>query len=508
MRPTDPSRRPPTRHALTGVIAASVLVATAACGPDQQATEAEDHDVVSRPDLDPPQVTITPGEAWSSEDENAGEYTFVTPGFEGETPSTGAMILDARGELVWMSKADKEDPNGNYFDFRVQQYRGEPVLSYYLGSSGPGYGEGEFILLDENYEEITRVTTGGDLGPGRADFHDSTITAQDTMLLMAYVPTPADLSPVGGPQDGWAMDSVIQEIDIATGEVLFDWSSLEHVPLTDTRSDFEEERAEDETVGTEELPFDYFHINSITEDDDGSLLISARNTHAVYRLDRQSGDIDWTLGGSASDFEMGEGTVFSWQHDAQRAPDGTLTLLDNHNDSGEGESSRGLRLALDEEAMTASVDTEYAPPEERPAGSMANAQQLDDGEMLLGWGQQPFYSKYTRDGELVYDAHHGGDGSYRAYEAQWEGRPSTDPDVVVREDGDERVAHVSWNGATEVEQWRLLTGDDESGATPQETVERDGFETAITVADDAAYVAVEALDAEGEVLATGIPEDS
>lgn len=486
-----------------GALAASALVTVAACAPAQQATQPEHHSFLSRPDLAPPQVSISPGEAWSEQEGAEQRYTFLTPGFEGEQPSTGSMILDSRGELIWMDRADKQDPDGNHFDLRVQDYRGEPVLTHYLGSSGPGYGEGEVLILDEHYEEITRVTTGGDLGPGRADFHDSVITDRDTMLLMAYVPTPADLTSVGGAQDGWAMDSVIQEIDIATGDVLFDWSALDHVPLSDTQVQLQDEQTEDEQTGTEELPFDYFHLNSVTEDDDGSLLISARNTHAVYRLDRGTGDVDWTLGGSASDFEMGEGAVFEWQHDAQRAPDGTLTLFDNHNDVGEGETSRGLRLALDEDAMTASVDTEYAAPEQRPSGSMANAQQLDDGGMLLGWGQQPFYSKHTRDGELVYDAHHGGDGSYRAYEADWEAEPRTDPDVVVREDDGQRVAHVSWNGATEVEQWRLLTGDDEAGASVQETVERDGFETAIPVADDAAYVAVEALDAGGEVLATG-----
>lgn len=504
---TGASRRLPARRALPGALAVCALVAAAGCSPVADPRQAEAHELISRPDLAPPQVSISPGEAWSQRDEGEDGYLFVTPGFEDDQPSTGSMILDSRGELIWMDEADKQDPDGNHFDLRVQDYRGEPVLSHYLGSSGPGYGQGEFLLLDEHYEEIARVTTGGDLGPGRADFHDSVITDQDTMLLIAYVAVPADLTPVGGPEDGWAMDSMIQEIDIATGEVVFEWSALEHVPLSETMVAFEDARAEDEQTGTEQLPFDYFHLNSVTEDADGSLLISARNTHAVYRLDRGTGEVDWTLGGSATDFEMGEGAVFAWQHDAQRAPDGTLTLFDNHNDTGEGESSRGLRLSLDEQAMTASVDTEYLPPQQRPSGSMANAQQLDDGGMLLGWGQQPFYSKHTRDGELVYDAHHGGDGSYRAYEAVWEGRPRTAPDVVVREDAGQRVAHVSWNGATEVAQWRLLTGDDEAGATPQETVERDGFETAIPVAHEAAYLAVEALDAEGEVLATGVPED-
>ncbi|NHU85109.1 ArsR family transcriptional regulator [Kocuria sp. JC486] len=516
------------RLTMGAVVSASVVLTATACGgspsesgadqsstataaegasPSETAQQETPESFVSRPDLTPPEVTVDKGEAWSDEHATTDDLTFVTPGFDGNKPTTGAMILDATGEPVWMLASDKEDPNGNYFDLRVQQYQGEPVLTYYLGSSGPGYGAGSFHVLDQNYQEITQVTTGGSLGAGKADFHDSTITDRGTMLLMAYVPTRVDLSKVGGPKDGWAMDGVIQEVDIATGEVLFEWSAMDHVPLTDTEKDFAKAKSEKEKTGTEELPFDYFHINSVREDDDGSLLVSARNTHAVYRLDRETGEVDWTLGGSSSDFEMGDGAEFQWQHDAQRAEDGTLTLFDNHNDTGDGDSSRGLRLELDEEAMTAEVVTEYAPPEDRPAGAMGNMQHLDNGNLLVGWGTRPFFSEYTDDGELVADATHGGNGSYRAYEQQWDGTPATDPDVKLQDEDGQRTAHVSWNGATEVEQWRLVTGSSEQDATAQEPVDRKGFETELPVTDDAQYVAVEALDKDGNVLGTGVAQD-
>lgn len=497
---------------------------------------------VSRPDLMPPEVKLTQGPAWSEEYADSGDYIFLSPNYGSETPQDGAIILDSRGELVWMEPAEDDDPEDNPFDLRVQEYQGEPVLTVYEGTSDGGMGDGEVRILDQSYREITRVTTGGSLGPGRADFHDTVITDRDTMLLGAYEPAPADLSGVEGPADGHVQDAVIQEVDIATGEVLFEWSSLDHVPVSETLLGFADEQAELEkeaeeeaetgsestggdeppVLGSEDHPFDYFHLNSITEDDDGSLLVSARHTNAVYKLDRTTGRVAWTLGGSASDFEMGEGATFTWQHDAQRRPDGTLTLLDNHAHGGDDdESSRGLRLRLDEEAMTAEVATEYLPPAERVAGSMANAQQLPNGNMIVGWGARPFYSEFTSAGELIYDVCHGdecmgedyegGGGSYRAYKAAWEGRPATEPDVVVQDGGEENdagpVAHVSWNGATEVARWRLVAGEDEAGATEQTTVDRDGFETAIEVPADAAeapYLAAEALDAEGEVLGTGV----
>ncbi|MGD6978305.1 arylsulfotransferase family protein [Citricoccus zhacaiensis] len=496
-------------------------------GNDPGAQPVPHQDFVSRPDLLPPAVRLTEGPAWSDEHAIAGQFTFLTPNYGTETPSDGAVILDAHGELVWMSPSREDVEDDEYFDLRVQAYRGEPVLTVYRGTSEQGRGDGEILVLDGSYEEIARVTTGGSLGPGQADFHDSTITPEGTMLIGAYVVTPADLGEVGGPRHGYVEDAVIQEVDIATGEVRFEWSALDHVPLTETVLDFAreqaevaEEAAEEGTqarrLGTRDEPFDYFHINSIAEDRDGALLVSARHTSAVYRIERGTGEVDWTLGGSAGDFRMGEGASFAWQHDARRAPDGTLTLLDNHAGGHEDDaSSRGLRLALDEEAMTAEVVTEYLPPAERKASSMANAQQLPDGGMHIGWGARPFYSRYTPDGELVVDTCHGdecygegyegGGGSYRAYAFDWEGRPASDPDVAVRQEDGGRIAYASWNGATEVAQWRLLAGADRGGAVQQATVARDGFETAIPVTGQDPYLAVEALDADGQVLGTATP---
>lgn len=517
------------RRSAAAATTAIAMLALAGCGGDDgdESRPIPHQEFLSRPDLKPPAVEITEGPAWSARRDAADEYIFLSPNYGTPTPQDGSLILDAAGELVWMRPASDEDPDDDPFDLRVQQYDGRDVLTVYEGPSEGGHGHGEVTVLDGSYEQIARVTTGGSLGPDEADLHETTITEDGTMLLAAYVPTEADLTEVGGPADGHVEDAVIQEVDIATGEVVFEWSALDHVPVTETMVDYGAEReevaeeAEDDedpaVLGSAEEPFDYFHINSVTVDDDGSLLVSARHTHAVYRLDRSTGAVDWTLGGSSSDFSLDEDAVFSWQHDAQRAPDGTLTLFDNHAHGGDAdESSRGLRLALDEEAMTAEVAAEYRPPEERVSSAMANAQQLDDGGMLIGWGSRPHYSEYTADGELIYDVCHGdecldgdydgGGGSYRAYALEWQGRPTTDPDAVLTEEGGESAVHVSWNGATEVAEWRLTAGGD--GAA---TVARDGFETTIPVPDggaEAESLRIEALDDAGEVLGGTTPSES
>lgn len=431
------------------------------------------------------------------------------------------MPVDRQGEVVWMDPSKLHDSDNGHFDLRSQHYDGEPVLTYFKGPAAGGWGYGDFYLMDSQYNVFTTVTTGGSLPPHETDFHDAVITDEDTMLVLAYVKTPADLSAVGGPSDGWVHDGVIQEIEIATGQVLFEWHSLDHVPVTDAVLDFTEhakkQRDEEKSeLGTVDNPFDYFHLNSATVDTDGGLLASARHTHAVYKISRDTGDLDWILGGVSSDFDLAEDAVFAWQHTAARDTDGTITLFDNHaRNADDDRSSRGLRLALDEEAMTASVVTQYLPPADRPAGSMANTQPLADGGMFIGWGQQPFFSAFTRDGELLFDVCHGqachaeaggGGGSYRAYLGDWEGHPTTIPDVVV----EDATVYVSWNGATEVAQWRVLAGADEARAAEIAVVDKTGFETAIPLPEQiqdgpAGYLAVEAVDDTGAVLATATP---
>lgn len=509
---------------VSGVALGAVLLT--GCGDadaetDSDATPIPHQAFVSRPDLKPPEFDSTRGPAWQDEYADSKDYIFLTPDFDTETPSSAAMIIDVTGELVWMDPSKLHPSDNGHFDLRPQQYQGETVLTYFKGPAAVGWGYGDIYLMNDTYHVFTTVTSGGSLPPHETDFHDMVITDHDTMLVLAYVKRPVDLSELGGPANGWVHDGVIQEIDIDTAEVLFEWSALDHVPLTDAVLDFDEKAAADQdddkpALGTHENPFDYFHINSATLDDDGSILASARHTNAVYRIDRDTGELDWILGGVSSDFDLPDEAIFAWQHTAARDTDGTLTIFDNHaRNADDDQSSRGLRLDLDEQAMTATMVTEYLPPDDRPAGSMANTQPLKNGNMFIGWGQQPYFSEYTRDGELIYDVCHGdachegtggGGGSYRAYKGAWSGHPTTDPDVVVQQN-DEGVeyVYVSWNGATEVAQWRLIAGPTEAEASEVTVVDKTGFETAIELADPAEYVAVEALDVNGDVLGTGAP---
>ncbi len=445
---------------------------------------------VTRPDLTPPVITSTIGASSPALPDAAGEDVFLGPKDTWTGVSMeGELIVDAQGNPVWVRNSPVGPSN-----VREQTYQGKPVLTYWEGNS-TFYGHGDVVILDDTYTQIATVTTGGDLGPHQADIHESEITPQGTMLITAYPEVQADLSSIGGPKNGWVLEGVAQEIDIATGKVLWEWRSLDHVPISDTYQPL------NPGDGSKAQPFDYFHINAVQDDGPNDLLISARHTHAIYEVSRQTGSIAWELGGRQSSFTFGPGAAFAWQHDARRQADGTITMFDNE---ASPTTSRGLRLRLDMSTMTATVFAQYLPPSYREAATQGNVQILPNGNVFVGWGQTPFYSEYTGSGTLLADDTFTAGSSYRAFLNPWVGKPTTPPDAVIERTVLTGTVYASWNGATQVASWRVLTGSDAAHAKPVVTVARTGFETAIPVRFPGAYVEVQALDASGTVLGSTV----
>ncbi len=393
------------------------------------------------------------------------------------------MILDELGHPVWFSK-DKYAT-----DLKVQHYRGRPVLTWWEGKVVQGHGVGEYVVLDDSYQEMTRVRAGNGY---RGDLHEFSITPKDTALLTIYHEVPMDLSLVGGPKEGMVLDGVLQEIDIQTGEVLFEWHSLDHVGIDETYS----EPAEDPTY-----PLDYFHINSIDIDHDGNLLVSAKRTSAVYKIDRESGEVIWRLGGKKSDFQMGAGTRFAYQHDARRQPDGTITIFDNGAAPKVHDQSRGIVLELETDSMAATLVGEYTSPDEPLSTSQGNVQVLPNGNVFVGWGSAPYLSEFSADGELLFNATFpGGDQSYRAFRFEWSGNPTDKPAVAAEADAEKIKLYASWNGATDVTSWEVLAGPRPERLEEVSSVPREGFETTITAETTEQYVCVRAKDRFGEIL--------
>jgi Arylsulfotransferase (ASST) len=455
--------------------------------------------VRSRPDLSPPVVEVTA----QAHEETAPGYIFVAPKGS-DAWQGGSMILDNRGQVVWFHPT--RNAHLRAMDFKVQNYRGNPVLTW--GESV--IGEDEWVILDNSYHEIARLRAGNGY---QGDHHEFLISPQDTALITVYNPVPWDLSAVGGPKNGFVLEGIVQELDIESGEVLFEWHSLESISLEETSE------ALIFHLKAYGLPtLDYFHINSIDVDHDDNLLVSARNTSAVYKIDRNSGEIIWRLGGKRSDFEMGPGTRTRYQHDARRQSDGTITIFDNgattfgatgFEDRGPKavEESRGIVLELDEEQMSAVLVRKYTHPGKPLALASGNMQVLPNENVFIGWGRGSVdFSEFSKDGELLFSASFLRDMTYRAFRFEWSGYPNDQPAAVAeRASEDEVRVYASWNGATEVATWEVLAGPRPGQLESVGSVPRSGFETAMLVQTSEPYVAVRAKHHLGEVLGTTAP---
>jgi hypothetical protein len=440
----------------------------------------------SRPDLQPPVVTVT-----AQSPDVAGGDELLTPA--AGPGQAGPMILDPSGALVWFKALPA---NVSATNLQVQEYEGRPVLTWWQGDiSEHGFGLGEDVIADEGYTDIAHVKAGNG---HEADLHEFQLTPQGTALVTAYYPIRCDLSAVGGPADGALTDAVFQEIDVKTGLVMYEWTSVDHVAIGES-----EERADTSSTS---WPFDFFHLNSIGLDQDGTLLVSARNTWTVYDVDPRSGQILWRLGGRSSSFKLAPGAATAFQHDPRMLADGAISEFDNGASPKVHAQSRAVVLSLDPQNATVTLVSQFTHTPPLLSESQGSVQALPNGDWFVGWGQEPDFSEYGPEGQLLFDAHlPAHDRSYRAFRFEWTGTPTHPPAFAFQPGGQSMgTVYASWNGATLVSSWRLLAGHTPAGLVPVAQVARSGFETAIavpagTVGPD---LAVQALAASGSVLGT------
>ncbi len=286
--------------------------------------------------------------------------------------------------------------------------------------------------------------------------------------VFAHLPgTPAGkLSPL--------LDSIVQEVDLRTGLVMWEWHAFGHIPLKDSYA-----------TPTNSLSDDAFHLNSIQVLHGDRILLSARDTSAVYELDQRTGRILWTLGGKASTFRLARGARFYFQHDANLIGHDRISLFDDGAGPPAFEpSSRGLILCLDMRHHVARVAHQFhLPGRGTSAESEGNVQTLAGGNVFVGFGASPFFSEFSASGQLKYAASlPTDDGSYREYLFPWHATPRTRPVAVARASSGGRVSrvHVSWNGANTVARWEVLAPRGGSLRRVATAADR-GFETPITV---------------------------
>ncbi|KAI0969451.1 Arylsulfotransferase-domain-containing protein [Xylaria arbuscula] len=436
---------------------------------------------------------------WNKNATTSGSHIFLSPANPGQKPSP--MILSSQDlSLVY---ADPDWNGGT--DTRMQFHDGDPYLTFWSGFDQKGHGTGGGVMLDASYNLYRNLTTEG-LMTG-ADSHDFEMTNDGGAILNNYHEIYTDLTSIGGPVNGSLLDCAFQEVDVSTGEVRFTWRATDHFNLTESLSD---------SYTDTEGGFDWFHMNAISKTAEGNYLISIRHLRTVALINGTDGSRIWQVGGvnnSFKDLSDGKATSFGFQHDARFVDDteAEITLFDNHamhvtspTPGCTQDCTRGVRIALDYDAMEVRLVSEFYHPESVQAWAQGGYQLLPNGNAIIGWGVVPAMSEFDQDGNLVMDiqlrpwntTEAGGAPLYRVYKFDWVGKPLTQPSCAFV-DG---TVYVSWNGATEVASWSLSGGDSHMSLEQITTVAKDGFETSIQPSTDAAFIRVDALDADGNVI--------
>lgn len=380
-----------------GVIPASLAVA----GP-----------AVAAAPVSPPPVTVLtsgPGQA-------RGDI-FISPFGDTSTYANGAEIINGAGHVIWFHPV----PAGQEAaDFRTQTYRGHRVLTWWQGTGLGGLASGTDYIYNDHYQQIATVQAGNGYS---ADGHEFLITPWNTALILSYATATASLTSIGGPPNQEVINGIVQEIDIRTGKVLFQWNSADHVPYS---------QSEQPLPASASTPWDWFHVNAVHLDTDGNLLIDARDTWTTYKVGLRTGKIIWRLGGKDSSFALkpapgqvldNAGEAFAWQHDPEAVGRNTYTFFDNEaSATAELPYSRAITVRLNERARTATLAASDDQPGGLSAASQGNAQTTRNHDLFVGWGILPYISEFSPSGQLLFNAEFpAGVNTYRAYRLAWPG---------------------------------------------------------------------------------------
>jgi hypothetical protein len=352
--------------------------------------------------------------------------------------AAGPEIVTTSGKVVWFHRLAVGEVAT---DFRTQTYLGKPVLTWFqsapsalptrrpdgLGAHGgpggtsvqgsPDGPTGTDYIYNDHYNKIATVRAGNG---ETTNFHEFLLTPSGTALVLADTVTTANLTSIGGPADQRVIDGFVQEVDIKTGRVLFQWDSAGHVPYADS---YEPRPSSPST------PWDWFHINAVHLDTDGDLLVSSRNTWTVFEVDRHTGRIIWQLGGKQNSFSLRaspgqvldrDGKIFAWQHDPEAIGGNEYTFFDDESGSNLLGSSRVVTVRLDPATRVATLIKSDDQPEGKVAPLMGNAQTTPAGDVFVGWGALPYISEFSPSGRLLFNAElPNGVSTYRAYLLAW-----------------------------------------------------------------------------------------
>ncbi|MCX6133770.1 MAG: aryl-sulfate sulfotransferase [Ignavibacteriales bacterium] len=232
-------------------------------------------------------------------------------------------------------------------------------------------------IVDSTFAQVDTYPRGN---PATASHADFLLLPNGHALVLYFDVKTIDMSKIvqGGHPAASVMGNLIQEFDI-NKNVVFQWSSFDYLPITDTYED------------TLAASFDYSHANTLSLDQDGNMLLSNRHMSEVTKVDRNTGEIIWRLGGKRNQFtflnEHSENSplYFSYPHHIQRLANGNIIMFDNGNQR-KTKYSRVVEYRLDETNKIATLAWEYRHTPDIYASAQGSVQRFANGNTLIGWG--------------------------------------------------------------------------------------------------------------------------
>jgi hypothetical protein len=252
-------------------------------------------------------------------------------------------------------------------------------------------------------------------------------------------------------------------------------------------------------------------------------LVSSRHTSTIFKINGKTGEVVWRLGGSLSNFTLGQDVRFGFQHHARfisESDDGQDTVISIFDNSVYGSEddvdrqiwiypySRAKTIRLNTRTWTASLVQQFIPPHNISAKSQGSYQILPNGNGFVNWGSEGQITEFAEDGRVLFHAYldsgklGSGIHNYRGFKHNWTGIPSEDPAIVSLIDGDDTNIYVSWNGDTETTSWRFY-GSGEAFNTVKllGDVQKEGFETVLNLRSMQLFaIWAEAISSNGSIL--------
>lgn len=331
----------------------------------------------------------------------AGSYFLSSRFFGPPTSGTNYMFcVDTCGTPIFFQAL-----NNRGSDFRRQP---NGYLTHFPGD------QGVFIQYDSSYNVMREYAANGSI----TDMHELLIEEDGSYWILTKQLHLVDMSVIvsGGNPQATVEENIIQHLDYS-GNILFQWNSLNHIPVTDCDQNF---------VDLTASYIDYIHINALDLDTDGNLLISSRHLNEITKINVSTGNIIWRWGGNKNQFTfINDDNGFYGQHSIRGHNGGIYTLFDNGN-WHIPPRSRGLEYTIDEVNMTATLLNEFITNDGLSyTDAMGHMQRTDDGGSLIGWAantQGYVLTDYKPDGSKALDIMNLDTNliSYRAYKYQWE----------------------------------------------------------------------------------------